>query len=155
MARPSRLLLIAAAALGACESAPRRDPVSSVPADATPAPSPQAPDAVSKIEGLEVTRAPDEVVVTSWAEPKYLPPGGGIAQILVRTQRRGGIPFPGVEVRLKTNAGTLYSAGRVLITDRSGMTRDRLTTTRSAQITMNAGGTRFRFLVPVLPDAPD
>jgi hypothetical protein len=155
MSRPARLLLIAVAASLGCESA-RRDPVSSLPPEAAPAPPPQADEKpVSRIDGLEVTRAPDEVVVTSWAEPKYLPPGGGIAQILVRTQRRGGSPFPGVEVRLRASSGRLYSAGRVLTTDASGMTRDRLTTSRTAEITMNAGGTRFRFLVPVLPDAPD
>jgi hypothetical protein len=35
------------------------------------------------------------------------------------------------------------------VTDERGMTRDRLTTRRTATITMNAGGTRYRFQVPV------
>jgi uncharacterized protein (DUF58 family) len=133
----------------ACRSAPARPPVTGE------APRPEGEGPVSSIEGLEVTRAPEEVVVTAWAEPSHLPPGGGMVQILVRAQKRGGAPFPGVEVRLKTNTGSLYSADRVLVTDRSGMTRDRLTARRTAEITMNAGGTRHRFLVPVLPSSAE
>jgi hypothetical protein len=34
------------------------------------------------------------------------------------------------------------------------MTRDRLTTPRAATITLNAGGTRYRFRVPTAEDAP-
>jgi hypothetical protein len=68
---------------------------------------------------------------------------------MVRIQRRGGKRFPGVEVRLVSSTGTLYSAGKVLVTDGSGMTRDRLTTRETAIITLNAGGTRYRFQVPV------
>ena len=59
-------------------------------------------------------------------------------------------PAPGeVQVRLKASTGTLYSKGRVLVTDAQGMTRDRLTTRKTAVITLNAGGTRYRFQVPV------
>lgn len=135
----------------ACRSLPERPPASAEPP--RPASSPAPP--VSRIEGLEVVRAPEEVVVTAWAEPSHLPPGGGMVQILVRAQKRGGAPFTGVEVRLKTNEGGLYSGGRVLITDRNGLTRDRLTARRTAEITMNAGGTRHRFLVPVLPPSAE
>ena len=88
-------------------------------------------------------------MVAAWAEPKQLPHGGGLVQILVRIQKHGGHRFPGVEVRLRTSAGSLYSGGRVLVTDAQGMTRDRLTTRKSADITLNAGGTRYRFQVPV------
>src|SRR6266545_394751 len=58
-----------------------------------------------------------------------------------RDRRRlgGGVPFPGVQVRLRTSAGTLYSGGKVLVTDSSGRTRDRLTTHSSAHVTLNAG----------------
>jgi hypothetical protein len=87
--------------------------------------------------------------VAAWAEPSSLPEGGGQAQILVRVQKKGGTPFPGVEVRLATSTGTLFSAGRVLVTDNRGMTRDRLTTRRSARVVLNAGGTRYRFDVRV------
>jgi hypothetical protein len=90
-------------------------------------------------------------VVAAWAEPPELPAGGGQAQILVRIQKRGGRRFPGVEVRLRTSSGTLYSSGRVLVTDAQGMTRDRVTTRKTAVITLNAGGTRYRFQVPVAP----
>jgi hypothetical protein len=112
-------------------------------------PEPQLPDD----EPLPVAPVAEPIVVAAWAEPKELPAGGGQAQLLVRIQKRGGKRFPGVEVRLRSSAGSLYSAGRVLVTDASGMTRDRLTTKQSATITLNAGGTRYRFRVPVAPSA--
>ena len=98
---------------------------------------------------LPVDKAPEDVIVAAWAEPSRLPPAGGQAQILVRLQKRGGVPFAGVQVRLRTSAGSLYSDGKVLVTDSSGRTRDRLTTHSSAHITLNAGGTVYRFRVPV------
>jgi hypothetical protein len=98
---------------------------------------------------LPVDKAPEDVIVAAWAEPSRLPPAGGQTQILVRLQKRGGLPFPGVQVRLRTSAGSLYSDGKVLVTDSSGRTRDRLTTHSSAHITLNAGGTVYRFRVPV------
>jgi hypothetical protein len=91
----------------------------------------------------------EPIVVAAWAEPRELPPGGGQAQVLVRVQKPGGRRFPGVEVRLRVSHGSLYSKGRVLVTDARGMTRDRLTTRKTAVITLNAGGTRYRFRVPV------
>lgn len=100
-------------------------------------------------ERLRVKDVQEEIVLAAWSEPSSLPSGGGQVQILVRVQRRGGTPFPGVEVRLAASTGTLYSGGRVLVTDARGMTRDRLTTRRSARITLNAGGTRYRFDVRV------
>ncbi len=133
-------LLALALLLPACRSV-SREPAVSVP--------------LSEVKGLDVTPASEEVVVTAWAEPKHLPPGGGMVQVLVRTQKRGGAPFPGIEVRLTSSTGSLYSAQRVLTTDRSGMTRDRLTARKTAEITMNAGGTRYRFVVPVLPESPE
>lgn len=106
-------------------------------------------------EPLPVTRAAEEVVVAAWSEPKELPPGGGQAQILVRAQKRGGAPFPGVEVRLRASAGSLYSGGKVLITDGTGRTRDRLTTRGATMVTVNAGGTVYRFRVPLhTPETP-
>jgi len=99
---------------------------------------------------LPVDKAPEDVIVAAWAEPSRLPPAGGEAQILVRLQKRGGVPFAGVQVRLRTSAGSLYSGGKVLVTDSSGRTRDRLTTRSSAHITLNAGGTVYRFRVPVV-----
>jgi hypothetical protein len=110
-------------------------------------PPPAAPD--SPPPPLPVDKAPEDVIVAAWAEPSRLPPAGGQAQILVRLQKRGGVPFPGVQVRLRTSAGNLYSDGKVLVTDSSGRTRDRLTTHSSAHITLNAGGTVYRFRVPV------
>lgn len=139
-----RVLALSLILAAGCRSAPQRPPMSGEPFDTGSGP-------ISKIEGLTVTRAAEEVVVTAWAEPSHLPPGGGMVQLLVRAQKRGGAPFPGVEVRLKTSTGSLFSADRVLTTDRNGLTRDRLTARKTAEITMNAGGTRHRFLVPVLP----
>lgn len=146
----SPALAVSLILLAACRSAPTRPPLSG---EASRGGADTGP--TSRIEGLEVTRASEEVVVTAWAEPSHLPPGGGMVQILVRAQKRGGTPFAGVEVRLKTNTGSLFSADRVLVTDHNGMTRDRLTARRTAEITMNAGGTRHRFLVPVLPSSAE
>jgi hypothetical protein len=98
---------------------------------------------------LPVEKVQEDVIVAAWAEPSRLPPAGGQTQILVRLQKRGGVPFPGVQVRLQTSAGSLYSGGKVLVTDAAGRTRDRLTTRSSAHITLNAGGTVYRFRVPV------
>jgi hypothetical protein len=52
-------------------------------------------------------------------------------------------------VRFKTSTGSLYSGGKVLTTDKLGLTRDRLTARKTATITLNAGGTRYTFQVPV------
>jgi hypothetical protein len=98
---------------------------------------------------LEVKKVQEEIIVAAWAEPAKLPEGGGQSQILVRVQKRGGARFPDVEVRLRTSTGSLYSSGRILVTDNQGMTRDRLTTKSTATITLNAGGTRYRFQIPV------
>jgi hypothetical protein len=106
------------------------------------------------VEPVAVKKVEEEIVIAAWAEPKRLPSGGGQAQVLVRVQKRGGARFPGVEVSLGASAGSLYSAGRILITDAEGMTRDRLTTTRTATVTLNAGGTRYRFQVPVGEEKP-
>ena len=106
-------------------------------------------------EPLPVTRAAEEVVVAAWSEPKEVPPGGGQAQILVRAQKRGGAPFPGVEVRLSASAGKLFSGGKVLVTDATGRTRDRLTTREATLITVNARGTVYRFRVPLRAPASE
>ncbi|HLA78622.1 MAG TPA: hypothetical protein VJU18_13670 [Vicinamibacteria bacterium] len=118
----------------------------------TPEPSPPPP---TPPPALRVRKAAEEVIVAAWAEPKALPEGGGETQILVRAQKRGGAPYPGVEVRLQTSKGRLYSRSRILVTDQSGKTRDRLTTQQTATITLNAGGTLYRFQVPVGPLEPE
>ena len=123
---PSLLLLLCAFAVASCATFGRREPDEPLPV---------------KVVG-------EPILVAAWAEPQKLP-AGGQSQILVRIQKQGGRPFPGVEVRLATSAGSLYSGGRVLVTDAQGMTRDRLTTRKTAVITLNAGGTRYRFKVPV------
>jgi hypothetical protein len=141
--------LVLAAALPACQTSAPRPP-------APPGSSPLGPaEKGREEEPLVVKKAAEDVVVAAWSEPRHLAPGGGQAQILIRAQRKGGQPYPGVEVRLRTSTGELYSSGRVLLTDGRGMTRDRLTTRKSAEITMNAGGTRYRFVVPVLPASPE
>lgn len=134
------LVVLVLAAAAACRSAgPSRPP------DREEGPPP-----------LPVKKASEEVVVAAWSEPKQLPPGGGQSQILVRAQKRGGTPFAGIEVRIQVSGGTLFSKGKVLITDAAGRTRDRLTARRPALITVNAGGTVYRFRVPVRdPDAAD
>jgi hypothetical protein len=98
---------------------------------------------------LPVEKAQEEVVLAAWSEPPRLPAAGGQTQILVRLQKRGGAPYEGVQVRLRTSAGTLFSGGRILLSDASGRTRDRLTTHEPAFITVNAGGTVYRIRIPV------
>ena len=118
-------------------------------------PDPASPAAVAgEPQPLPVKKVPDPIVVAAWAEPKRLPPWGGQVQILVRVQKRGGARYPGVEVRLATTTGSLYSKGGVLVTDSQGMTRDRLTAREAAVIILNAGGTRYRFQIPLDQPAP-
>ena len=147
--RLSAGLVVACFSLAACRSAAPRPPA--VVAEASPEPSPAPTPTPPPDDALVVKQAEEEVVVAAWSEPRTLPPGGGQAQILVRAQKRGGAPFPGVEVRLRSSVGALYSGGKILVTDSRGMTRDRLTANKTAQVTLNAGGTRYRFDVPVLP----
>ena len=147
-------LLLCALACGACATLGRRqEPPPPPPAQPGTALTPEA-QAPSDDEPLPVTTVSEPIVVAAWAEPKELPAGGGQAQILVRIQKRGGKRFPGVEVRLRSSTGSLFSSGGVLVTDASGMTRDRLTTKKTATVTLNAGGTRYRFQVPVAEPAP-
>jgi len=103
---------------------------------------------------LTVAPATEPFTVAAWAEPARLPPLGGQCQIIVRVLKRGGAPFPGVEVRLQASRGALYSGGRTLFTDATGKTRDRLTARAGATITLNAGGTRYRFEVPLAEPLP-
>ena len=138
MKRFFAVLLVAGAIAGCHESKGRPEP-----------PAPSSPTTL-----LPVKKAAEDVVVAAWAEPRRLPPGGGQSQIIVRLRKRGGAPYEGVEVRLAASSGTLFSGGKVLLTDAAGQTRDRLTTRRSTEITLNAGGTVYRFRVPVGP-APE
>lgn len=142
-------LLAVAPAWGGCRFLPSAPP-------APPQATPHAPRSPRVPSPRPVRRAPEEVVVAAWAEPARLPGGGGEVQILVRAQKRSGRPFPGVEVRLDTSEGALYSRGHVLVTDAGGMTRDRLTTRVTTSIVLNAGGTRYKFDVPVgeVPERP-
>src|SRR5512138_1685268 len=73
---------------------------------------PLTPEPTPDEEPLPVKTVSEPIVVAAWAEPRELPHGGGEAQILVRVQRPGGKRFPGVEVRLRANQGSLYSGGR-------------------------------------------
>jgi hypothetical protein len=149
--RLSQGIVVVGLSLAACRSAAPRPPA--VIGEATPEPSPATTP--PQDDTLTVKQADEEVVVAAWSEPRTLPPGGGQAHILVRAQKRGGAPFPGVEVRLRSSVGALYSGGKVLVTDARGMTRDRLTANKTAQVTLNAGGTRYRFDVPVLPSSTE
>jgi hypothetical protein len=141
-----------AATLPACQSAPARPPAE--PTSTTEPPVDQPPLPVSPEDPLAVASVAEPFTVAAWAEPAKLPPLGGQCQIIVRVLKRGGAPLPGVEVRLSASKGTLYSAGRILVTDASGKTRDRLSARAGATITLNAGGTRYRFEVPVADPLP-
>ncbi len=149
---PRRLLLAGLAGLlllGSCETMGHKPEPPPPPPPPPGEPLPPEPPPPRAEEPLPVKRVEEPIVVAAWAEPRELPRGGGQAQILVRIQKPGGKRFPGVEVRLRATPGSRYSSGRVLVTDAEGMTRDRLTTHQTAIITLNAGGTRYRFRVPV------
>jgi hypothetical protein len=120
------LILIAAPSCGLFRDSAPRAPE----APPTPAPTPLPP----------VARASERALVRAWAEPRQLPPAGGQTQILVLARKRNGDPFEGVEVQVQSSEGTLFSASRILTTDAAGRTRDRLTTRRSAVVTVNVGG---------------
>ena len=145
---PSLALLVLCAAVSLSCAGRRYEPPPPPPPPPGQALTPEPP-APPDEEPLPVKAVSEPFVVAAWAEPRQLPAGGGQVQILVRIQKSGGRRFPGVEVRLRTSSGALYSSGRVLVTDAQGMTRDRLTARKSAVITLNAGGTRYRFPVPV------
>jgi hypothetical protein len=141
-------LLPCAFAVASCATFGRHEPPPPPPPPPGQALTPEPPVAPED-EPLPVKVVEEPIVVAAWAEPRQLPAGGGLAQVLVRIQKKGGRPFPGVEVRLRASPGSLYSDGRVLVTDAQGMTRDQLTARRTAVVTLNAGGTRYRFKVPV------
>lgn len=146
------LLLALSLAPVSCRTLKDRQPLPPPPPPGTPLP----PVTTTEEEPpLPVKKVEEEIIVAAWAEPAKLPSGGGQSQILVRVQKRGGARFPDVEVRLRASNGSLFSAGRILVTDGQGMTRDRLTTKSTTTITLNAGGTRYRFQVPVGEEPPE
>jgi hypothetical protein len=145
------VLLWALASASCATFGGRREPPPPPPPPPGQALTPEPPVPPDE-EPLPVKVVEEPIVVAAWAEPRQLPAGGGQVQILVRIQKRGGRRFPGVEVRLRASPGSLYSSGHVLVTDAQGMTRDRLTTRKTAVVTLNAGGTRYRFQVPVAED---
>jgi hypothetical protein len=146
----SRRLAVAAACLTILASCSTMRGHGEPPPPPPPPPGrPLTPEPTKEEEPLPVKPVGEPIVVAAWAEPHELPPGGGQAQILVRVQKPNGKRFAGVEVRLRASPGSLYSGGRVLVTDAQGMTRDRLTTRKASTIILNAGGTRYRFRVAV------
>jgi hypothetical protein len=131
---------------------PEEEPSPEAP---SPSPSPSASPTLKEPEGPgPVAPAPEGARVRAWAEPRLLPPVGGQAQILVLVRKRTGDPLPGVQVRLHTSEGALFSTGKILTTDAAGRTRDRLTTRVTSVVTVNAGGTLRTVLVPVASPVP-
>jgi len=94
-----------------------------------------------------------EIVIAAWTEPRYLPKAGGQVKVLVRVQRVGGGPYPGVQVQLHSSAGQLGSAGKALVTDTQGMTRDILKAAPPVGVVVQSGDTRYRFQVTVRPES--
>jgi hypothetical protein len=109
---------------------------------ATPTPSPES-------AGRPLAVVNESIAVSAWTEPRRLPPGGGQAQVIVRVLRHNGRPLPGVEVRVATSAGSLYSQGKILTTDARGIVRDSLTTTRATTLTIQAGGQEQHIELPL------
>lgn len=147
-------LAVVALLLPACGLFSDRDRMPYPPPPPEESPSPAAPSPVPSPMTEPPSPAPvkpaaEEIRVRAWSEPRLLPPAGGQAQILVLARNRKGEPAPGIEVRFSTNEGTLFSGGKVLVTDASGRTRDRLTARRTAVVTVNVGGSMRSVLVPV------
>lgn len=144
MAHPYRVLsLLLALAAPACSLFRSDTPRAPEAPEAGEAPAPEA------TPFPPVTQAVEPVLLRAWAEPKLLPPAGGQTQIIVLARKRNGDPYEGLEVRFTTSAGTLYSRSKVLVTDSAGRTRDRLTTRRSATVTVDVGGTTQQIPVTV------
>lgn len=139
-------MLLIALAHAACHA----QPGPKAPARPTPSPSPPTalPTPSSGTSGGQPAIASGPFV-TAWSEPRTLPPGGGAAQILIRVKKKGGAAYVGVQVKLEASEGKLFSRGRVLKTDARGMVRDRITTTKTSTITINAGGSVQRLWVAV------
>jgi hypothetical protein len=97
----------------------------------------------------------EPLTLVAWVEPAHLPPGGGRVEVFIRVRREGGEPYPGVDIQIATSRGDLESQGRILSSDADGLATDRLRTGRTATLTINAGGTVYRFPVPVLPASAD
>ncbi len=111
---------------------------------ATPGAQASPPTELRPLERVE-----GAMTVSVWTEPKHLPPGGGQAQVIVRVLKPSGRPLPGVEVRITSSSGRLFSESRVLTTDARGMARDSLTTSQSATITVEAGGLTQHVQLPI------
>lgn len=124
------------------ETTPTPTPTPTPEPLATPTPSPESAE-----RPLAVVN--ESFAVSAWTEPRRLPPGGGQAQVIVRVLRHNGRPLPGVEVRIATSAGSLYSQGKILTTDARGIVRDSLTTTRATTLTVQAGGHEQRIELPL------
>jgi hypothetical protein len=153
-------VLLAGGLMQSCATAQRPPAVIGTPApaapEATPAPAatpapgatPEAsPSGPAELRSLE--RVEGAMTVSAWTEPRRLPPGGGQAQLIVRVLKPSGRPLPGVEVRITSSSGKLFSESRVLTTDARGMVRDSLTTSQPATITVEAGGLRQRVQLPI------
>ena len=136
MAR-SRWVLLVSVLMAAPGCGPFRD---SPPRAPEPPEAPATPPTPEPTPLPSVSKAPEAVIVRAWAEPRRLPPAGGQAQILVLARKRNGDPFEGVEGRVEASEGTLFSGSKILTTDASGRTRDRLTTRRSSTVSVNVGG---------------
>jgi hypothetical protein len=119
-------------------------PTPEQPQATPPAPTPSLPTPSPASDSRPVARVGEDVTLTVWTEPRRLPAGGGQAQVIVRVLRRNGRPLPGVEVRVTSSSGTLFSRGQILTTDDRGMTRDSLTTAGPATLTVVAGGREQR-----------
>jgi hypothetical protein len=109
---------------------------------ATPAVAIPSPSATPSLDGESraLARVDGDIVISVWTEPRRLPVGGGQAQVIVRVLKRSGRPLPGVEVRITSSSGTLFSQGKILTTDARGMARDSLTTTQATSLNVAAGG---------------
>jgi len=74
------------------------------------------------------------------ASPQVLPKGGGESRITAIAYDKGLNPLSNIPVIFSTDAGYLYSSGRVLYTNNLGEVEDVLKTSNPATVTAYSGG---------------
>lgn len=93
--------------------------------------------ASGRIEGLRIgTAAVERVIVT--ANPQTLGPSGGTSEISARVEDVSGLPVVGVPVDFSATTGQLNP--NPATTDRSGIAKTTLSTTRESQVTATIAG---------------
>jgi chitodextrinase len=90
-------------------------------------------DASADVTITVAKREASSIILT--ADPSSLPIGGGTVKLRAFVFDEDGNPVTGVKVFFQTDKGTLASHGLPVVTDSSGLAKDTLNTTETAQVT--------------------